>query len=98
MKLVLPKREQEPGLFIPVIDRNRCEGKADCVPVCPYDVLVMDVLPKKERDGLTSKGKLKGFFHRWQQVFVAKGTACTACGLCVRSCPEKAITLRRVPA
>ena len=28
----------EPGAFLPRIDRNSCEGKKDCVEVCPYDV------------------------------------------------------------
>ena len=28
----------EPGKVAPVVDRNRCEGKEDCVRVCPYDV------------------------------------------------------------
>ena len=27
-----------PASFMPVVDRGRCEGKADCVEVCPYDV------------------------------------------------------------
>ena len=25
----------EPGKVAPVVDRNRCEGKEDCVRVCP---------------------------------------------------------------
>ena len=29
--------KQEPGVFAPVIDRASCEGKADCVVVCPCD-------------------------------------------------------------
>ena len=27
MEIVRPIREQRPGLFLPIIDRNRCEGK-----------------------------------------------------------------------
>ncbi len=26
---------QDPGVFTPIIDRNRCEGKADCAPASP---------------------------------------------------------------
>lgn len=29
----------EPGQYVPVIDRSRCEGKRDCAEVCPYGVL-----------------------------------------------------------
>ena len=83
------------GVFTPVIDRNRCEGKAQCVVVCPYHVFVVDALPKEQRAGLSLKGKVKGFAHGWRQAFTANADACHACGLCVAACPEKAITLAR---
>jgi 4Fe-4S ferredoxin len=78
-----------------VIDRNRCEGKADCVRVCPMSVFTVDTLPKNERSGLSIKGKLKGFVHKWQQALLTNPGACEACGLCVAACPEDAITLSR---
>ena len=31
----------EPGRVVPVVDRNRCEAKAACVDVCPFDVFEM---------------------------------------------------------
>ncbi len=88
--------KQDPGVFAPVIDRNRCEGKAQCVSACPYNVFVVGVLPKAQRAGLTLKGKMKGFAHGWRQAFTPNAQACHACGLCVAVCPEKAITLERV--
>ena len=87
--------KQEPGRFRPVIDRNRCEGKKECVVVCPYDVFTMGTVPKEDRKGLSLRGKLKGLAHRWQQAFATNADACHACGLCVAACPEKAITLAR---
>jgi len=42
------RKEQPPGLFVPTIDRTKCEGgyhhacadaKCPCVPACPYGVL-----------------------------------------------------------
>ncbi len=88
--------KQEPGVFKPMIDRNRCEGKAECVKVCPYSVFVVEVLPKAQRAGLSLKGKLKGLAHGWRQALTPNADACHACGLCVAACPEKAITLSRV--
>lgn len=88
--------KHEPGAFRPVIDRNRCEGKSDCVRVCPVGVFRTETLPKDMRAGLSVRGKLKGFAHRWQQALVVKETACEACGQCVSACPEKAIALERV--
>jgi 4Fe-4S ferredoxin len=88
--------KQEPGAFMPVIDRNRCEGKAQCVTVCPYNVFVVDVLGKELRTGLTLRGKIKGFAHGWRQALTANADACHACGLCVAACPEQAISLARV--
>ena len=87
--------KQAPGAFVPVIDRNRCEGKADCVRVCPVGVFAVDTLPPAQRSGLTFKGRLKGYAHRWQQALLVQPQACEACGLCVSACPEDAITLAR---
>lgn len=87
--------KQAPGAFAPVIDRNRCEGKADCVAVCPKSVFVIGVLPQPERSALSLTGRVKGFVHGWKQAFMPNLAACEACGLCVTSCPEKALTLQR---
>jgi 4Fe-4S ferredoxin len=86
---------QEAGAVVPVIDRNRCEGKAACVAVCPTHVFVVGVLPQAERSGLSLRGRLKGFAHGWKQALIADPDACEACGRCVTACPEKAITLTR---
>jgi len=79
-----------------VIDRNRCEGKADCVEVCPYGVFTVAMLPVEQRKGLTLLGRLKGMAHGWQQALTPHAEACHACGRCVAACPERAITLARV--
>jgi 4Fe-4S ferredoxin len=89
---------KEPGLLAPVIDRDRCEGKADCVRVCPYDVFVIDTLGQTERRALSLPGKIKAFVHRYRQAFVRDPSLCHACGACVTACPESAITLRRPEA
>lgn len=87
--------KQEPGKFVPVINRNRCEGKGPCVDVCPYAVLELNVLPVDVRSQLSLVGKIKGFAHGWKQAFVVQSDACRACGLCVEACPERAITLTK---
>ena len=86
---------QAPGVFRPVIDRNRCEGKKECVACCPYDVFTTGTVEAELRRGLSLRGKLKGFAHHWQQAFASNADACHACGFCVTACPEKAITLHR---
>jgi 4Fe-4S ferredoxin len=87
--------KHDAGVFLPVIDRNRCEAKKDCVAVCPYDVFTIATVPPELRRGLSLRGKLKGYAHGWQQAFASNADACHACGLCVAACPEKAITLAR---
>ena len=87
--------KQAPGVFRPVINRNRCEGKADCVEVCPYEVFTVATLPADQRKGLSFLGQIKGRAHQWQQALTPNAEACHACGLCVTACPESAITLVR---
>jgi len=87
--------KQAPGVFRPVINRNRCEGKADCLEVCPYQVFTIDTLPVDQRTGLSFLGRIKGRAHGWQQALTPNAEACHACGLCVTACPESAITLAR---
>ena len=87
--------EHEAGTFVPVIDRNRCEGKGECVRVCPVGVFEVNSLPKEMRSTLSIKGKIKGFAHKWQQASLVNAEACEACGLCIDACPEDAITLAR---
>jgi 4Fe-4S ferredoxin len=90
-----PGCKLEPGVVVPVIDRNRCEGAGDCVAVCPVSVFSLIVLPQEERGSLSLKGKIKGVVHGWRQADTPNAIACEACGLCVQACPEKAIRLKR---
>jgi NAD-dependent dihydropyrimidine dehydrogenase PreA subunit len=87
---------KDPGRLTPTIDRERCEGKEQCVGVCPYQVFEMGTLSSAERQALSMKGRLKAFFHRHRQAFAVRADQCHGCGLCVTACPEKAITLSAV--
>jgi NAD-dependent dihydropyrimidine dehydrogenase PreA subunit len=84
------------GTALPVIDRNRCEGKAECLAVCPYDVFDIRPLTSEEREGMSLLGTLKSWAHGHRQAVVARPVDCHTCGLCVKACPEKAIALRKV--
>lgn len=83
----------EPGTFTIHVDRTRCEGKADCVDVCPYKVFAVGRLPDAEFKALGMLGKLKSLVHGRKTAFTPRMDACRACGLCVAACPEKALTL-----
>jgi 4Fe-4S ferredoxin len=83
----------EGGRVEPVIDRNRCEAKADCVRVCPYDVFVIRPLTAAEKAPLGFVGRVKLLVHGGKQAFAVQVDHCHACGLCVKACPEGAIKL-----
>jgi NAD-dependent dihydropyrimidine dehydrogenase PreA subunit len=86
---------QPAGVVAPVVDLKRCEGKADCVRVCPYDVFEVRKLTGEERLRLSLLARLKVMAHGGKQAFVVNGDQCRSCGLCVAACPEHAIRLMR---
>jgi 4Fe-4S ferredoxin len=85
-----------PGVMAPVIDRNRCEGKEDCVRVCPYAVFEIRTLGAEERRALSFVGRLKTWGHGYRQAYAVRASDCHGCGLCVSACPEDALRLERV--
>lgn len=85
------------GTVVPVVDRNRCEGKKDCVEVCPYGVFEVRRIDDDDFARLSFIGKLKSRAHQRQTAYTPKSDQCRACGLCVVACPEKAIRLVELP-
>jgi NAD-dependent dihydropyrimidine dehydrogenase PreA subunit len=81
---------------VPTINPLRCEAKADCVAVCPYDVFEIRALTAEELASLPFFSRLKVRVHGGKQAFAVRADACHACGLCVSACPERAITLQKV--
>jgi NAD-dependent dihydropyrimidine dehydrogenase PreA subunit len=86
----------EPGKVAPVVDRNRCEGKEDCVRACPYDVFEIRVLDAADRTSLSFVGRLKAWAHGNRQAFVVRPDDCHACQRCIDACPENALRLAPV--
>ena len=87
------KCRAEPGRHLPQIDRNRCEGKKDCVAVCPYNVFEVRRIEDADFAALSFFGRLKSRAHGRKTAYTPRADACQACGLCVVACPEDAIQL-----
>jgi NAD-dependent dihydropyrimidine dehydrogenase PreA subunit len=86
----------EPSVFLPKVDWGRCEGKADCVAVCPYSVFEVRTVDDHIFQTLPVLTRLKLWVHGKKAAFTPRADACQACGLCVVACPEKAVTLIRM--
>jgi len=84
-----------PGAYAVVVDRGRCEGKGDCVDVCPYGVFEVGRIADADFARLGMVGKLKSLAHRRKTAHTPRLDACQACGMCVVACPEEALTLVR---
>ena len=87
---------QEPGAFVPLVNLKRCEGKGDCVEVCPEQVFEVRRIDDHDFQSLNALHKFKLRVHRMKVAYAPNAEACRACGLCVSACPEHAITLARL--
>jgi 4Fe-4S ferredoxin len=81
------------GAVMPVVEKNRCEGKNDCVTVCPEDVFEVRKIDDADFAELSFFGKLKSRAHGRMTAYTPNAEACKSCGLCVTACPENAIRL-----
>jgi ferredoxin len=86
----------EPGMYQPAVNRNACEGKRDCVAVCPYGVFEVREIDEADFAKLSFLGKLKSRAHARMSAYTPHADRCRACGLCVVACPEEAIELVRI--
>jgi 4Fe-4S ferredoxin len=87
--------KEEPGVIVPLIDLKRCEGKADCVRVCPESVFEIRRIETPDYQALNVLHKLKVRVHGMKVAYTPNADACKSCGLCVSACPEHAIKLSR---
>lgn len=81
------------GQFRPEVDVQRCEGKGDCVAVCPYGVFEVGTLSEGTFRSLPLLVRLRSWAHGKKTALLPNGDACRGCGLCVVACPERAIRL-----
>lgn len=88
----------EPGVYQPLVDRRRCEGKSACVAVCPHDVFEVRPMDETEYRALPVLARVKLWVHGKKTAYTPRAEACRACGLCVVACPEHAIALIRTGA
>jgi NAD-dependent dihydropyrimidine dehydrogenase PreA subunit len=87
------KCRAEVGALLPVVDRAKCEGKSDCVAVCPCGVFEVRRMADKDFASLSMFGKLRSAAHGRMTAYTPNAEDCGACGLCVSACPERAIRL-----
>jgi NAD-dependent dihydropyrimidine dehydrogenase PreA subunit len=81
------------GTYVPVVDQKKCEGKRDCVAVCPHGVFEVRRIDDGDFAKMGLLGRLKSRAHGRQTVYTSRASECHACGLCVVACPEDAIAL-----
>ncbi|WP_321887304.1 ferredoxin family protein [Paraburkholderia bannensis] len=87
--------KQPPGVIVPVVDLKRCEGKGDCLEVCPENVFEIRRIDEADYRGLGWGHRMKLRVHGMKVAYTPNSQACRSCGLCVTACPERAIKLSR---
>ncbi|WP_323118419.1 ferredoxin family protein [Burkholderia alba] len=86
---------QDPGVIVPVVDLKRCEGKGDCLAVCPEHVFEIRRIDDADYRNLGAMHRFKLRVHGMKVAYTPNADACRSCGLCVTACPERAIKLAR---
>lgn len=92
----MEKCKQPPRVFKPVVNFARCEGKALCWDVCPYNVFTMEKIHLTDYKKLGFLSRMKNRIHGGKVAYTPNEDNCSACGLCVAACPEDAIKLVKV--
>lgn len=87
--------KQDAGVIVPVVDLRRCEGKGDCLEVCPENVFEIRRVDDADYKKLGAMNRLKLRVHGMKVAYTPNADACRSCGLCVTACPERAIKLAR---
>ncbi|WGS52140.1 ferredoxin family protein [Paraburkholderia sp. D15] len=87
--------KQSPGVIVPVVDLRRCEGKGDCLDVCPENVFEIRRIDDADYRELGVLNRFKLRVHGMKVAYTPNADACRSCGLCVTACPEHAIKLAR---
>jgi len=87
--------KQQPGVIAPVVDLKRCEGKGDCLEVCPENVFEIRRIDEVDYRSLDLMHRFKLRVHGMKVAYTPNAHACRSCGLCVAACPEHAIKLAR---
>lgn len=72
-----------------IINRNKCEGKATCLKVCPENVFEL----AEPKEGISFITRFKLRVHGRKQAHVVNEEACTACMKCVEMCTENALQI-----
>jgi NAD-dependent dihydropyrimidine dehydrogenase PreA subunit len=58
----------------------------------------MGTLTPEQRRELTWRGRFKAWAHDGKQAIVVNAADCHACQLCIKACPEQALTLAPIPS
>ncbi|WOD18836.1 4Fe-4S dicluster domain-containing protein [Paraburkholderia kirstenboschensis] len=82
-------------MIAPLVDLNRCEGKGDCLDVCPENVFEIRRIDEVAYLSLGLMHRLKLRVYGMKVAYTPNADACRSCGLCVTACPEGAIKLAR---
>ena len=78
---------------IPIVNIHKCDGDGQCVTVCPDNVFELYTLTNSITKGFPMLSRLKIKFKGARKSRAVHSLACSACGLCVTACHEKAIEL-----
>ncbi len=73
--------KQPPGVIVPAVDLRRCEGKGDCLAICPENVFEIRRMDDADYRSLGMLHRFKLRVHGMQVACKPNADACRSCGL-----------------
>ncbi len=79
-----------------VVNQDKCSACGDCQDVCPQNILKIRNVTSDEKQNMSFFQRMDCLYHKNRKLEVIDQVKCIGCGLCLKACKHKAISLEEL--